>query len=199
MYLHAHLAEIIGNAVNTQLRLVPDSVEERTLLWCVVGVRDLVSIALILELLGLLERLALNVRHEGLHGQIHDLSGDSEVDDLLPEPTGVNFEDGLRAHLLVFRGGHQAEDIDVRHDHMAEGNVDECCEEERDVGADEVEDEDFLDHCGFVGGFMLVVFEVGQLGRDAGEGACKDGDHDGQDQSGCEGLPNGQVSDTHSG
>lgn len=56
---------------------------------------------------------------------------------------------------------------------VAEGDVDEGGQEERDVGADEVEDEDLLYHGRVVAGLGLVVLKLGEhlgdFGEDAGE------------------------------
>lgn len=56
---------------------------------------------------------------------------------------------------------------------VAEGDIDKSGQEERDIGADEVEDEDLLYHGRIVAGLVLVVLKFGEhLGdtrEDAGE------------------------------
>lgn len=82
------------------------------------------------------------------------MCSDCEVNDLFLQPVGVDLETDLgRLHLLLILGewlDGQGEDAEMGNDELGEGHVDECCEEDGEVGGYEVQDEDLLDHCCFM-------------------------------------------------
>jgi len=112
------------------------------------------------------ESSALDIRYNGFHREVHDLSGNSEVYHLLSKPGWIDRKACFwRSELLLIlseRPGCQAEDVKIWYYQATKGDINEGCEEDGKIGGDEIQDEDFLDHCSFVAFGRFMIFEVVQ-------------------------------------
>jgi hypothetical protein len=116
---------------------------------------------------------------------IHNLCRDSEIDDLFLQPVRVDGKSSCRHFHLLFilcEGSDcKAEHIEVWNNDLTEGYVDECRQEDGQVGGDEVDHEDLLRH-GFVESSLgFVVLEMSQLGRELREKIDQDRHDRGED------------------
>lgn len=182
--LHTHLAEVGVNIVEVEFGLVAHAGQEGCFFLRVVDFHSgFIAFALVLEFFGFAEEFALGEGDEGFESEADDLRGDGEVDYLFLESVGVDLEGFLGLQEPLVCAGEVAcgdvEDVEVGDYVAPERDVDECGEEEGDVGADKVEDEDLLGHCCVVGTFGLIVFKLGELCGDTGKNR---GEH--RDESG---------------
>lgn len=134
---------------------------------------------------GLLQRLALENGNNGFHRQVNKLSSDGKVEYLLPQTVRVDLEGRGHGMLLMFMSRiHQSKNVKFWDNDTAKGNIDECSEEDGDVRANEVKDEDLLSLGSFVCGLIFIVFKVGELGGDFCEETRDERDTNAQDNSG---------------
>lgn len=179
--LHAHLTKVSLHVVEAEFGLVAHTRQERSLGGligeAVVGDDPVPGI---LELFGFAEDFALQEGDKSFERETNGLCSHREVDHLLLETVGVDLERGgglenMRCVQVNSARGRRdkAEDVEVWDYVVAEGDIDESGQEERDIGADEVEYKDLLYHGCVVAGLVLVVLELGEhLGdtrEDAGE------------------------------
>lgn len=144
--LHNHLAVITRDIVYFQFTLIAHTLEELSLL----GMIKVLYRILSLELLGLGECLALDIRHHDLSYEVDDLCRDSKVEHLVADSSRVDFELPRSERLLS-----ESDDLccllpelKERSKNVTEGDVDECGKEKSHVGSHEVQDKLLLDESG---------------------------------------------------
>lgn len=168
--LNNHLSIVDRNVILVKRGFAPHPSEELLLLFGVLVpmLNLLVGCKICLDLLDRLEDFPLDIRNEDLKREIDDLSRDGEVYHLLGQAIRVDIE-LLRRERLSFSGKSlcgDLEDIQVRGENPAEGNVDKCCEENAQIRGYKVKDKDLLHEgrfVGFPGVSEMYSFQDGRL------------------------------------
>lgn len=153
--LDDHFSQVGGDVVDVEFGFVADAGKEFCFFRLVVktgagGHTSTFRSALRFDLLVLVKTPAFEDGNDVFEGEVDDLRGDGEIDDLLTKAGGVDFKScvfGRGGEMFGGggeRAGGEAEDVEIGDDEAAEGDVDESGEEDAQVGGYEVEDEYFL-------------------------------------------------------